>query len=149
MILSGNGIMVTGTREGVTEDQFNAITKMLPALFTRYGKIFRHGDCIGVDSDVATIVESNHNDVEIFNHPPLNPKYRAYHLAGKILPEKAYLIRDHEMVDLSDFTIGVPKAMHEELRSGTWATIRYARKVKRNHIIVWPDGRSTLYDFYE
>ena len=29
---------------------------------------------------------------------------------------------------------------HEELRSGTWMTIRYAKKIGKKLVIIWPNG---------
>ena len=34
-----------------------------------------------------------------------------------------------------------PGGFKEELRSGTWACVRYARKADRPVHIVWPDGK--------
>ncbi len=36
--------------------------------------------------------------------------------------------------------VAAPKSFAEELRSGTWATVRYARKQKKPVVIVFPDG---------
>lgn len=54
-----------------------------------------------------------------------------------------YIVRDHAIVDEVQFLIGCPRKDIEELRSGTWATIRYARKQRRNLnciILIYPDG---------
>lgn len=147
MILTGNGLMVTGTREGMTEDQYDTVIKILPSLFDKYGNVFRHGDCIGVDDEMGNIVSQLYSDVKIFIHPPSNPKYRAFNSFGSILPEEPYLTRDHKMVDMADFFLGFPKGMEQELRSGTWATIRYARKVKRSGMVIYPDGQAVLEEY--
>jgi hypothetical protein len=59
-------------------------------------------------------------------------------------PELPPLDRNKVMVDECPTLIGMPKGMQEELHSGTWATIRYARKRKREIIIVWPNGEVTV-----
>lgn len=50
------------------------------------------------------------------------------------------LARNRDIVDETEILIACPGHMHEELRSGTWSTIRYAVKIQRPHIIIWPDG---------
>jgi hypothetical protein len=39
--------------------------------------------------------------------------------------------------------IACPNGMEEELRSGTWMTVRFARRMKRKITFVWPDGTVT------
>jgi hypothetical protein len=43
--------------------------------------------------------------------------------------------------------ISAPAGISEELRSGTWTTIRYTRKMKIPLSIVWPDGYITHENF--
>jgi len=58
---------------------------------------------------------------------------------------KPPLVRNRDIVDECDLLVACPGSDHEELRSGTWACIRYARKVKRKTIIIWPDGTLGIY----
>jgi hypothetical protein len=60
------------------------------------------------------------------------------------------LIVDGEWMvrDPADVLIAAPKGFSEEVRSGTWATVRLARKTRRPDgvtgiliCIIWPDGR--------
>jgi len=53
---------------------------------------------------------------------------------------KPYLERNHNIVDESELLIACPKSKEEELRSGTWATVRYARKKGVRIILIYPDG---------
>jgi len=53
------------------------------------------------------------------------------------------LTRNHDIVDCTELLIACPKSMKEELRSGTWATVRYARKLERPVIIIYPNGISS------
>ncbi len=50
------------------------------------------------------------------------------------------MVRDKDIVNPAERMIAAPAGTTEELRSGTWATIRYARKKKVPLSIVWPDG---------
>ncbi len=54
---------------------------------------------------------------------------------------KPYLKRNHDIVDESDILIGFPSSEEERLRSGTWATVRYARKTGKRIYIIFPDGK--------
>ena len=65
---------------------------------------------------------------------------------GKILQEKEYLVRNHNIVDSTDMLIGCPKEMQEQLRSGTLATIRYAKKKNKKIIIIFPNGTYDIGD---
>lgn len=92
---------------------------------------FHHGDCIGADRIAATLA---HNlGYTIIAHPPENPKARAFFAppTGVILPTKPYLERNRDIVDACDLLLAMPRDSEEELRSGTWAAIRYARKIGR------------------
>jgi hypothetical protein len=37
--------------------------------------------------------------------------------------------------------IGCPGGSTEERQTGTWATIRHARRLRRTVVLVYPDGR--------
>jgi hypothetical protein len=65
---------------------------------------------------------------------------RAHNKPDLIWPAKPPLERNHDIVDQADVMIATPRTMQEEQRSGTWATIRYARKKGRELHIIWPDG---------
>jgi predicted Rossmann fold nucleotide-binding protein DprA/Smf involved in DNA uptake len=52
-----------------------------------------------------------------------------------------YLKRNRAIVDGSEILVATPKEEDgEALRSGTWATVRYARKMGRVIYIVRPSG---------
>jgi hypothetical protein len=53
------------------------------------------------------------------------------------------LERNHRMVDDCIALLAAPSSRREELRSGTWATVRYARKCKVRRYMAWPDGSIT------
>jgi hypothetical protein len=60
------------------------------------------------------------------------------------LQPKKYVERDHDIVDETDMMISFPPTNKEILRSGTWTTIRYARKKKKKLYIIYPDGSCVL-----
>ena len=60
---------------------------------------------------------------------------------------KDYLERNHDIVDETDMLIATPGEEQEVQRSGTWATIRYARKQKRTILTIYPSGRALFWDY--
>ena len=75
-------------------------------------------------------------------HPPDNPTKRAFcFVPGDVIYEpKPYLIRNRDIVDQTDLTVAAPFEFEEQLRSGTWSTIRYAARIVKPLIVVLPDG---------
>lgn len=102
-----------------------------------------HGDCQGSDSDFHDIIERMAMGITIYIHPSNDATYRAFRGEGEfdtiVLPPKPPLIRNHDIVDVSNFIIATP-AGPEIQRSGTWATVRYARSKHKPIVIVMPDG---------
>lgn len=51
------------------------------------------------------------------------------------------MIRNVHIIEETNRMIATPRSMIEEFQgSGTWAAIRYSRKILRPLAIVWPDG---------
>lgn len=72
-----------------------------------------------------------HKSIQIHIFPPDNPKLRAFNKADLLMPEKPYLVRNLDIINNSACLIACPKDKNnEELRSGTWSTIRQAKKRK-------------------
>src|SRR5258706_311318 len=55
-----------------------------------------------------------------------------------MLPAKDYIARNHDIVDDTDILYACPDGP-EKVRSGTWATIRYALKQKKKVVIFHPE----------
>jgi hypothetical protein len=135
----------TGTQAGMTYPQRGKFYSLLESLNC---KEFHHGDCIGADSTAHNLVvqyftiklKQNEFTGKIIIHPPIISNKRAFCNAKTILPKRGYLDRNHDIVDSCDILLATPKEVEEQLRSGTWATIRYARKVGKRIIIIFPDG---------
>jgi hypothetical protein len=140
-----NIIGFTGTRKGMTlkqKEKFLEITKNIDI------KEFHHGDCIGSDKDahyiirsINTLIYKIHNKkIIIICHPPKYNKYRAHLNADIVLKPKDYLDRNKDIVNISNILIATPHNK-EQLRSGTWSTIRYARISHKDIFIIYPDGK--------
>lgn len=137
--MMGETVGFTGTQLGMSSAQIGAVDMLLFDKLSTWQA--RHGDCIGADADFHRL--SRLNALRIHGHPPINPSKRAYCDFDSISEEKEYIERNHDIVNASDWMIACPAGFKEELRSGTWSTIRYARNVERNGYIVWPDGKVT------
>lgn len=130
---------MTGSSTGITQAQLDAF---LPWYRKNVPIAFHHGDCIGADEGICWLIQELTPKVAVCCHPPTNSYKRAYCDYDTICAEKDYLDRNHDIVDASDIMIAFPKEMDEILRSGTWATIRYAKKQDKKLFIFWPDGET-------
>jgi hypothetical protein len=135
----------TGTQTGLNRKQQGKLRSFLEELNRMYkhaAPFLHHGDCIGADALAHRIARESGFFVII--HPPINVYNRAFcgiaFASEKILPTKEYLERNHDIVDATEFLIACPKGLTEEVRSGTWATVRYARKCGKKVYIFYPDG---------
>ena len=123
----------TGTRKGMTNKQK---ADLIAHIHRLKPSIVRHGGCYGADDDFHLIVRQNLPHTSIIIHP-CNLNQRGFCKGDLTLAPIAPLARNHLIVDLSDTIIAAPKGK-EELRSGTWATIRYAKKMNKCVIILYP-----------
>ena len=122
----------TGTQKGMTARQKTDFADWLPRLDALQ---FHHGDCIGADAEAHDVADDL--GVVTVIHPPIIMVKRAFKDGDTILPSKEYLERNHDIVEVADILIACPSGP-EELRSGTWATIRYAMKRGVNTLILYP-----------
>lgn len=130
----------TGTQRGMTPIQRVHFTAALIALETDVPNVLHEGDCLGADADAALI--GRELGWQIVSHPPLLAVKRAFFPADKELPKKDYISRNHDIVNAVTCMLATPGEMNEQLRSGTWATIRYFKKAKHltGWAIIFPDG---------
>ena len=128
----------TGTQEGMSKDQKTAFIQLIYKLENI--KRYHHGNCIGSDCESVAIINSKLPDVKIYAHPSNIKNKQCSFDRGFFYPAKPPLIRNHDIVDAIEKLIATPKEQSEIVRSGTWATIRYARKKKREVYIIYPDG---------
>ena len=133
----------TGTREGMTDNQRSAFGLWV---YARGIAEFHHGACLGADEHAVAIV-----DDEAVPHPRIvaHPgdwgpmvSTSATAVSAEVRACRPHLERNRTIVDSCDLLTACPRGP-EEQRSGTWATIRYARKVGRKIVIFWPDGEVT------
>lgn len=123
----------TGSQNGMTQPQRQAVYSMLAV-----GGALHHGDCVGADAQ-AHVIARQHG-LWIVGHPPNRDVKRAFSTFDEVREPRAYIERNHVIVDECELLIATPDGYVEQLRSGTWATIRYARKIGRLRRIIYPDG---------
>lgn len=132
-------VAFTGTRAGMAEPQIEVVLDLVHSY--KYVQQWHHGDCDGADGQFHDIVFSVYGNADrIHIQPSTIEKKRVHKHSPNIYPPKPPLIRNHNMVDVTRGLIATPRLDFEILRSGTWATVRYARKLHRPIFIVWPNG---------
>ena len=138
----------TGTKEGLTEKQKDTLISFIACEVELNNNeiIGRHGDCIGADATFNSICEAL--GVSVIIHPGKNKfgqsPTRAHCGKNKketiILEEKEYLVRDDDITKECTFLVACPKEKKEQLRSGTWTTVRRARKRNKPVVLIFNDG---------
>lgn len=136
----------TGTRQGMTIEQHAALCKIMLCYHKTEGAFrWHHGCCVGGD-------EQCHNLAKIFDfkvrgHPPINTALMA-NLDGfeSTAPPEQYIPRNHKIVNETEILIATPHQVQEVQRSGTWATIRFAKKIGRRVVMIRPNGYAHSYE---
>lgn len=152
----------TGTQRGMTAPQQIALAAWLTERAETLVEA-HHGDCVGADEQFDDLLELL--GVRTVIHPPTINTKRAWcarlwatrlkfgemtggtapHRKTVIeLPPRPYLARNRDIAKASSALVAAPGEMVEQLRSGTWATVRCMRKLGRRIRIFWPDGTTTL-----
>lgn len=132
----------TGSSRYVTEGQRIAFLTFVGSHDLSW---FRHGDCIKADATAHEIMRAIRPEVHIHGHPPDNPIKRAFCAFDSVSEPLPYLDRNKAIVRAANRLLAMPHGM-EEARSGTWFTIRYARRLHRPIAIFWPDGSIGIED---
>jgi len=136
----------TGTQTGMTLSQkafvkayFNSVINRLLTQYPSYQILAVHGDCVGADKDFDDIARQLNVPRHIF---PCNIEAKRAHCerlgAIQVHAPIAPLDRNHLIVDYSTAMLATPKTNREELRSGTWATVRYAKKQNKLLLVINP-----------
>lgn len=130
----------TGTRQGMSVEQKVTLLQYIHDSPSEEAISFHSGDCVGADKEAFDLFKYPGMAYTI-GHPPEDETWRAFNIYDEEREPKDYLDRNHDIVDESKFIIACPKEFQEQWRgSGTWATIRYARKKCRVGVIIFPDG---------
>lgn len=131
----------TGTQYGMTDRQksnFEEIFSWFEKTYGDRGLEFHQGQCVGADFDALSIVKSR-GGVWTVSHPPIDKRMIHTLECDETRPDCTFIGRNHNIVDGVDILLAAPRSRKEEQRSGTWATVRYARRVSRPIEMVWPN----------
>lgn len=126
-----------GTQSGLTPHQLSSVREVLADFRDKGGTYFHHGDCVGADVQAAEIARQL--GYQIVQHPPTKRFRRAFTEAEQVRPPREFLVRNRDIVNECDIVIAAPKENREQVRSGTWATYRYARRTGKDIQILGPD----------
>lgn len=153
----GMDIGFTGSRGGMSQDQLNVLRERLTPPNTTWNmfRSFHHGDCVGADEQAHEMMMGLRGRYGTFQqplivtHPPMQVRFRAFCSADRIMKPRPYLDRDRDIVLAIDLLIAAPATTQETVRSGTWYTIRRARELGKQIVILTPDGGVLRENFNE
>lgn len=126
---------MTGSRNGMTTMQEDALTILLHKLGTEQ---LHHGDCRGSDEQAHRIAKSL--GIFVIGHPPTSSGLRAFCECDETRTPQPFIVRDHAIVLETGILLATPDRP-EHRRSGTWTTVRFARRLMVPLIVIAPDGR--------
>ena len=130
----------TATREGMSQRQKDYVVAFLIEFRPTEA---HHGLCVGGDEEFHALVREHSPNTRIIGHPPkindLVPEGLTWS-CDEVRKPKAYLTRNHDIVDETDEMLACPKEKKEVLRSGTWATIRYAKKIGKEVTVIYGEN---------
>ena len=134
MVLS---VGFTGTQKGLMRSQRNTLVDLFKVLKLEGAVELHHGDCEGADDQAHDLAVDL--GFRMIGHPPLDSSKRVFRDFDDTHARYDYLVRNQHIVNETSILIACPQGP-EELRSGTWATVRKARRLARRIIVIKPDG---------
>ena len=132
----------TGTRKGMTAAQLATLKALLLNVFvvssrSRGSVELHHGDCLGADESAYLAAKAL--GYRTVAHPPTSSALRAFTRSDVVLPKKPYLTRNLAIVKASHRLVACPDG-DEVQRSGTWQTVRAARREGVAITVIYPCG---------
>lgn len=134
----------TGSSAGVTDAQLSAGRLLLELARLGGSTHFAHGCCIGADESFALLARDARLSPVGFPGRERGDRARSttpndveYPVPAGSAPE---LARNRLIVAASNFLLACPGGFLPMLRSGVWATVRYALTASVPVLVVLPDG---------
>lgn len=132
-------IAVTGTRKGMSDEQFAAVE----ALLSEYppGTELHHGCCVGADADFHRIARTL--GFYLVGHPgkPLGHTLRAPMRCDEIRDVMPPLERNSVMIAETHILLATPLQIEEQKDGGTWRTLNEARELGGAWRLILRDGQ--------
>lgn len=111
----------------------------------------RHGVCVGSDAVFHRLALLLNSQAHIYLHPPIKTQWldteslersRGQEFAT-VLAAKPYHERNRDIVNNSEMLLATPRLPEcdDNLYSGTWMTVNYARSIDRPVLICLPSGK--------
>lgn len=155
--MSIDTIGITGTRDGMTSNQHFAFSELMWTYEYQKSLELLCGMCIGVDAETAKIIKTDTVGKVIGypGHSKSNPDDLTYRDPAtenydQIRESKPFFDRNRDIVDDSDLMIACPNGKnYHGGKGGTNYTIRYALKVGKPIIIIFPDGETEKHNIDE
>jgi hypothetical protein len=140
-----DNIGFTGTQKGVTAFQREQVWNILHQLTTFRG---HHGQCVGADIDFDQIAR-NCKGFMGMNIYPSNVFGKQGWCQIDPTRDVVYspcdpLVRNNKIVGNTNLLIVCPKEDRMIMRSGTWATYRYAKGIGQHIVLILPNGAMFL-----
>ncbi len=129
----------SGTRHGMSTEQRTAVGRIFMGLPASW---LLHGGCVGADEEAHVIAGTLGLKRAVMPSTLKNYQMREElrRAADWVAPPDEPLNRNRFIVDNAHMLVAAPNTV-DAPRSGTWATIRYARSVDLPSIVVGPGGR--------
>ena len=135
----------TATRKGCTSAQLKSAAEVLERLRP---SLVNQGCCLGGDAEltqllVMKIADESLPECTVVGHPSTNKGMTsevALTLCDEVHQPLPPLERNGNIVANSEALLACPETAEEVVRSGTWATIRKARKHGLPIYLILPDG---------
>jgi hypothetical protein len=126
----------------MTADQQATLTKELREMLAEHRDeefLGHHGDAKGADAQFHAICQNL--GISLVIHPSRDQKDRAF-CQGAMAeqPPAEFRQQSEAIVSATEILIATPDGFREKLRSGTWMTVRVARKAQKTIVFCYPDG---------
>lgn len=133
----------TGSRKGMTETQEAAIGNLIQEWIQEHTEECleaHHGDSVGADTQFHAICQEA--GIAVVIHPSVDTADRAFNEAAREdRPPQKFKQQSLAIVRSCDVLLAAPDGWKEKLRgSGTWMTVRVARKSSKRIVVCFPDG---------
>lgn len=129
----------TGTRKGMTPRQHSIVKQILEEFEPDE---VSHGGCVGADEEFHQLcisMQLAYIHVWPSNIQSMQMNYPShFNVIVHVHPPQPPLDRNWDIVREADLVVACPESAQESLRSGTWATVRYADQLNKTIKVIKP-----------